>query len=283
MRKRKEYIEAEDNIKLVFPRKEMVFEQFHIDFQKGIIYNKKLWDQKIERICGGDTSSRLYKRVNIKLPDHLAHLSSKGWVEVLAHRLIFYAYYGFLTEKIDHNDKKVKYQNAISNLSHSDSFHNNLNVEKIVRKKKSGKSKNNCLEQYKGISFSYGLYWARYKGKIINQIGFISPILAVDFRNRYIVKKYYNYYKEKGISNIPPFPKLALDIIDKNELFLDQMLQEVAEKNQDFILKNQNIQAQKKKAIETKNKNKQQKENLKNKISIIYEEEDPFECIGKYE
>lgn len=291
MRKKTEYKEEEDNIKLIFPRKEMVFDQFHIDFKKGIIYNRKSWDKKIQKVRGGQTSSKLYHRIAVKLPDHLNYLSSKGWVEVLAHRLIFYAYYGFLTEKIDHIDKKVKYQNGISNLCQSDSFHNSLNVKKVKRKKRPDSEKIDntpsskrirLLEEYKGIYFSYGFYWAKYKAKIINENGFISPILAVNCRNKYIIEEYKEHYKKLGIKNPPPFPKLALDIIDENELFLDQMLQEVAEKSEDYKLKHQKIKNEKHKRIEMMKKRKEKNQEIKKQISIKYED-DPFACIGKYE
>ena len=282
-KKKQDYNEAEDNIKLIFPKKEMVFEQFHIDFNKGIVYNKKSWDKGKPKVCGGQTTSKLYHRIAVKLPDHLSYLSSKGWVEVLAHRLIFYAYYGFLTEKIDHIDKKVEYQNAISNLSHSDSFHNSLNVEKIKRKKlpenqkvdntPSSKRKR-ILDEYKIIYYAYDYYWAKYKGKIINENGFISPILAVDCRNKYVVEQYEKHYRDKGILNVPPFPKLALDIVDEQQLFLDQMIQEAIEKTEEYKIKHDKIKKEKEKRSKMINARE-----LAKRISVKVES-DPFDWLN---
>lgn len=167
---------------------------------------------------GRKTTGGEYTRIDIPCPNH-THIWSRGYVDVLLHRLIYYAHYGFLPESVDHIEKNIKYTNALSNLRESDSFHNRWNVENI-----SGK--------FRGIDFRYGYYWAIIDKTQINENGFISEILAVDYRNKYIIRMFLERY-----GHLENFPEKALDKIDDNELFLDQMIQESIEKTETYKLK----------------------------------------------
>lgn len=276
MRKEKPPYDFEkDKLRLMFKDHKEIFNFFHIDFKTGIIYNKNLWDKGVPRECGRPIGEE-YLRVSVT--------KNGKTIDVLAHRLIFYAYYGYLFEKIDHADKTFEYQNAISNLRRSDAIHNRANVKKVKRKRvpleqrlDKRPDRQRTSEKYVGVYKAHGFYWAKYKSMILNKKGFISEILASNFRNNFIVKEYEKTYKDQGIFDFPPYPKSGLDFIDHNELFLDQMIQEAVEKTEEY--KNEHEK------IELNNKIKFEKQ--KAKISTLYkqkvEEEDSFDCIGKYD
>jgi hypothetical protein len=74
-----------DKLRLMFKDHKEIFNFFHIDFKTGIIYNKNLWDKGVPRECGRPIGKE-YLRVSIT--------KNGETIDVLAHRLIFYAYYG---------------------------------------------------------------------------------------------------------------------------------------------------------------------------------------------
>ena len=269
----------EDKLRLWFKDPKEIFNYFHIDFKKGIIYNKKLWDKGVLKECGRP-ADKGYLRVSVT--------KNGKSIDVFAHRLIFYAFHGYLFEKIDHAEKDIKYPNAISNLRRSDAIHNRANTKKIKRKTKLDRSqgyrKDRVSERYIGIYKAYGFYWARYKNKIINKKGFISEILGVDCRNKFVIKEYEKRYKDQGIFDFPPYPESGLDFVDSGELFLDQMIQEVVEKTEEYQDKHKKIETYNKTRAESLQKKKLEKQ--KAKISAFCKqeivEEDPFDCIGKY-
>jgi hypothetical protein len=264
---------SQDKLKIIFPNYKDVFKMFHIDFKTGRIYKKDFWDRNLEKEVGRLTSDENYRRVNIVCP-HLIHIFKRGYIDVSAHRLIYYAYTGELPEKVDHIDKNVKYLDAISNLRASDSIHNRWNTPKIKRKNESSFNKNQKVsEQNRGINFLYNYYWARFDGKIINENGFISELLAVDFRNNYLKEHYIKIY-----GSLNNFPDNALDFVNQEELFLDKMLQEAIEKTKEYQEKQQTIKIER----ERRSKIEYKKQISKNKIPIKTED-DPFDCIGKYD
>jgi mannosyltransferase OCH1-like enzyme len=128
------------------------------------------------------------------------------------------------------------------------------------------------LKEYKGIYFAYGYYWALFADKILNENGFISPILAVDLRNSFLKEEFIRMY-----GSLDNLPENALDIIDEQELFLEKMTQEEIEKTQDYKLKQEKIKQEKKRRSDMISQRK-----LKNKISVKVED-DPFHCIGRYD
>jgi len=247
MRSRRiEFNEAEDKLKIIYYNHKDIYQHYYIDFQKGEVYNKQDWEKGKKNPLGRKTSGGEYLRIDVPCPNH-THIWPRGFVDVLAHRLIFYAYHGYLPEIVDHDDKNAKYINAITNLKASDSFHNRWNVE-------------NTSGKYRGIEFKYGYYWAIVDKSTINDRGFISEILAVNCRNNYIIKMFLDRY-----NNLNNFPEKALDKIDESQLFLDQMIQETIEKTNEYKLKHINIQNK-------KNKNKRKnngKYKLLNKLASI--------------
>lgn len=265
----------QDKIKILFPSPKDVFKMFHIDFNTGYIYLKRFWDQNIEKRTGRPTTDNLYQRVSVTCK-HLDHIFRRGYTDVLAHRLIYYAYTGELPEKVDHNRKDVEYLDAISNLATSDATHNRWNTKKINKKTSSSEQeidnsscKQKNIEEYRAVSFAYNFYWARFDGEIINENGFISLILAVNCRNEYLKKEFIERY-----GSLNNFPENALDIIDEQELYLEQMTQEELEKTEKYKLEQEKIKQKRSKMP--------QKTKIKNKISVKVED-DPFYCIGRYD
>jgi hypothetical protein len=270
---------SQDKLKTLFPNPKDALKMFHIDFETGKIYKKNLWDRGIERELGCSTADKNYRRININCP-HLTHIFKRGYIEVSVHRLIYYVYTGELPEKVDHKRKDVEFLNGISNLRASDSIHNRWNTPKVNRRKlkpeervrnSPSDNRERNSSQYRGIYVAYNYYWAKFDGKIINENGFISEILAVNCRNKHLKKEFIKMY-----GSLDNFPENALDIIDEQELFLEQMTQEAVEKTKEYIQNQEKIKFKK----EKKSKNKNFK--LKNKISIKVED-DPFDCIGKYD
>jgi hypothetical protein len=275
----------QDKLKTLFPNKEDVLKMFHINFDTGQIYKKDFWERGIRKEIGRPTQDKNYKRVNVNCP-HLTHIFKRGYVDVFAHRLIYYAHTGELPEKVDHRRKDVEYLDAISNLTTSDSIHNRWNTKKVNRKilKPEERTRNfpsdyreRKLKEYKGIYFAYGYYWALFADKILNENGFISPILAVDLRNSFLKEEFIRMY-----GSLDNLPENALDIIDEQELFLEKMTQEEIEKTQDYKLKQEKIKQEKKRRSVLSSQRKLKKQKLQNKISVKVED-DPFYCIGRYD
>lgn len=225
-----------DKIEILFETKEKVFERFYIDFDKGIIYDRKAYEKNKMKTIGRPTTGNLYTRVSVPCPNH-THIWKRGNTDVLAHRLIFYAFHGYLPEKVDHDNKFDPYPNRIQNLKVSDSFHNRMNTEKIeVDLTQISDPIEKELKKYRSISYAYGYYWAKFRGKILNENGFISAILCANYRNNHIRKEFIEKY-----GSLENLPLNALDTIDQNELFLDQMLQEAQEANEYYWLKQKEI------------------------------------------
>ena len=271
---------SQDKIKILFPNPKDVLEIFYIDFITGYIYLKKFWDKNIKKRVGRPTTNQLYSRVSVNCP-HLTHIFKRGYTDVSAHRLIYYAHTGELPEKVDHREKNIEYPDAISNLTTSDSIHNRWNTKKVKRKRLSPEErvdnspssyKQRNAEEYRGIYIAYGFYWARFDGEIINENGFIHPILAVNCRNEHLKKEFIKMY-----GSLDNFPENALDIIDEQQLFLEQMTQEALEKTEDYKLKQKEIKKEK-----LQRSNMVSKRKLKNKI-LVKVEDDPFYCIGRYD
>jgi hypothetical protein len=252
---KKEFKESEDKLKIIYDNPKDIFKHFYIDFYKGEVYNRQDWEKGKRNPLGRKRADGFYIRIDIPCPNH-RHIWSRGFVDVLIHRLIYYAHTGIIPEKVDHINRDVQYPNAITNLRESDSFHNRWNVA-------------NTSGRYRGVEFKYGYYWAVLDKNIINENGFISEILAVNCRNEYIVRMFLDKY-----GHLNNFPEKALDKIDENELFLDQMIQESIERTEEY--KNKHIEIQKRKQ-NMKNKGKKKYKDL-DLISI-----DPFEDIGRYE
>jgi len=270
----------QDKIKILFPSPKDVFKMFHIDFNTGYIYLKRFWDQNIEKRTGRPTTDNLYQRVSVTCK-HLDHIFKRGYTDVLAHRLIYYAYTGELPEKVDHRKKDVEYLDAISNLATSDAIHNRWNTKKVNKRisppeqrvdNSPSSYRERKLKEYKGIYFAYGYYWALFANKILNENGFVCPILAVDFRNKFLKEEFIRMY-----GSLDNLPENALDIIDEQELFLEKMTQEEIEKTEDYKLKQEKIKEERKRRSDMISQRK-----LKNKISVKVED-DPFYCIGRYD
>jgi len=272
---------SQDKLKTLFPNKEDVFKMFHINFETGQIYKKDFWDRDIHKEIGRPTTDQNYRRINVNCP-HLTHIFKRGYTDVSAHRLIYYAHTGELPEKVDHRRKDVEYPDAISNLTASDSIHNRWNTKKVNRRKlppeekidnSPSASKERILKQHRGIYFAYGYYWALFDGEIINKNGFTHPILAVNCRNQHLKKEFIKRY-----GSLDNFPENALDIINEQELFLEQMTQEAIEKTKEYLESQKQIKAER----ERRSKIEQKKHISKNKISIKVTD-DPFYCIGRYD
>jgi hypothetical protein len=277
---------SQDKLKTLFPNPEDVLKMFHINFNTGQIYRKDFWDRGIHRELGRATTDKNYRRINVNCP-HLTHIFKRGYIDVFAHRLIYYAHTGELPEKVDHKRKDIEYLDSISNLTASDSIHNRWNTKKVNRKilkpEERAKSfpsdyKERKLKEYKGIYLAYGYYWALFDSKMLNENGFISPILAVNFRNNFLKEEFIRRY-----GSLDNFPENALDIIDEQELFLEQMTQEALEKTEDYKLEQEKIKQEKQRRSDMASQRRLKKQQiLKNKISIKVED-DPFDCIGKYD
>ena len=277
---------SQDKLKTLFPNPEDVLKMFHINFNTGKIYRKDFWDRGIHRELGRATTNGNYRRISINCP-HLTHIFKRGYVDVFAHRLIYYAHTGKLPEKVDHKRKDVEYLDSISNLTESDSIHNRWNTKKVNRRILKPEERTNNfpsdykerkLKEYKGIYLAYGYYWALFDNKMLNENGFIHSILAVDFRNKFLKEEFMRRY-----GSLDNFPENALDIIDEQELFLEQMTQEALEKTEDYKLKQEKIKQEKQRRSDMASQRKLKKQQiLKNKISVKVED-DPFDCIGKYD
>ena len=265
---------SQDKLKTIFPNKEDVFKMFHINFKTGQIYRKDFWDRDIHKEIGRPTTDKEYRRVNVNCP-HLTHIFKRGYIDVSAHRLIYYAHTGELPEKVDHDKKDAEYLDGIANLRRSDAVHNRANTKKIKRKNPSGRKR--ISEKYIGIYKAYKFYWTNYKNRIVNEKGFVSEILAANFWNKFAIKQYEKGYKDRGIFDFPPFPKSGLNLIDSNDLFLEQMTQEAVEKTEDYKLRQKEIKKEKQQRSDMISQRK-----LNNKISIKVED-DPFYCIGRYD
>jgi len=271
---------SRDKIKILFPNQEDVLKMFHIDFKTGKIYKKDFWDRNIPKEIGRPTTDKNYRRINVNCPN-LTHIFKRGYVDVSVHRLIYYAHTGELPEKVDHRRKDIEYLDAISNLTTSDSTHNRWNTKKVNKKRLPPEQRvdnspsayrERNAQEYRGVYYAYNFYWALFDGKILNENGFVYPILAVDFRNKFLKEEFIRRY-----GSLDNFPENALDIIDEQQLFLEQMSQEALEKTEDYKLKQKEI---KKERLQRSNMISQRK--LKNKISVKVED-DPFYCIGRYD
>jgi hypothetical protein len=263
----------QDKLEILFPNPEDILKMFHIDFETGAIYKKDFWDRGIRKETGRPTPDKNYRRISVNCP-HLTHIFKRGYTDVLAHRLIYYAYTGELPEKVDHRRKDIEYLDAISNLTTSDSIHNRWNTKKVNKKRlppeqrvdnsPSAYRERNAKE-YRGVYCAYNFYWALFDSKILNENGFISPILAADFRNKFLKEEFIRMYG--SLNNLP---ENALDIVDEQELFLEKMTQEGIEKTEDYKLKQEKINQEKKRRSDMISQRK-----LKNKISVKVED-DPF-------
>ena len=273
-------MKTQDKLQILFPNPEDIFKMFHIDFETGAIYIRKFWDRGIPKLIGRPTSDENYRRINVNCP-HLTHIFRRGYTDVSAHRLIYYAGTGQLPEKVDHRRKGVEYLDALSNLATSDAIHNRWNTKKVNKKRLPPEQRvdnspsayrERMLKEYKGIYFAYGYYWALFADKILNENGFICPILAVDFRNKFLKEEFIRMY-----GSLDNLPENALDIIDEQELFLEKMTQEALEKTEDYKLRQKEIKKEKQQRSNMVSRRK-----LNNKISIKVED-DPFYCIGRYD
>lgn len=201
----------QDKLKTLFPDHKEIFNYFHIEFETGKIYDKKFWNKGYPKEVGRPTTSRgNYRRISIT--------KNGKSIDVLAHRLIYYAYYGELPPSVDHK-KDIKNKNAISNLRASNGKFNRLKEEKIKRRKKSKRSK--VSKKYVGIMKRYSYWWPYCKGNFISDKGFVTEELAVNCRNDFLLKEYGDYAKE-NIINID-----EQILIEHNEL---QKLEEQKEK-----------------------------------------------------
>lgn len=203
----------EDKLKTLFPDPQEIFIFFHIDFETGKIYDKKFWDKGYQKEVGRPTTSKgNYRRISIT-----KNGKSK---DVLAHRLIYYAYYKELPLFVDHK-KDIKNKDAISNLRASNSKLNRLKEEKYKRRRKAKRSKVSL--KYVGIVKRYSYWWPIYDKIFISEKGFITEELALNCRNQFLLKEYGDYAKENIVK------------IDENILAKQQKLQELEEKKQSYI------------------------------------------------
>jgi len=256
---RYKYKKEEDKLAIIYPNYKDVLNDFHIDFQEGVVYSKKFWDKKIRRRIGRSTTNGEYTRVNINTPNH-KHIWSRGNVDCMAHRLIHYAYDGTLCEIIDHKYKnfekmkeklgnlveKAKTLDTIHNLRASDSLKNRMNQSKIKKIRETSKSKHS--KEYVGVVERYGFYWVYHKKEYLNEQGFIHPYLAVDFRNKYILEKYGDCVEE------------TIQEIDQEDLQLFKVAQEAVEKTQFYKTKHLEIMAEFEKRKEERSQNKIKKQ-----------------------
>jgi len=227
---------GKDKLEVLFETKEDVLKKYYIDFDKGIVYSREAYNKGNLKKVGRPTTGNLYERINVTCPNH-THIWKRGCVDVLSHRLIFYAFHGFVPIKVDHDDKKDPFPNRVQNLKVSDDYHNRMNTEKIeIDLSNITDPIQREIKKYRCIYYVHNYYWARFKGEYINENGFISAILAVNFRNEYIKKDWLKRY-----GTLDNLPINALDQINSNDLFLDQMLQEAQESTQEYWIKQENI------------------------------------------
>jgi len=205
----------EDKLKVLFPDYKEIFNYFYIDFETGKIYDKKFWDRGYQKEVGRPAPSKgNYRRISIT-----KNGKSK---DVLAHRLIYYAYYGELPTSVDHI-KEIQNKDAIFNLRASNGKLNRLKEQKSKRRKKSKKSKSS--NKYVGIKKRYSYWWPFYKNKFISDKGFITEELAVNCRNEFLLKEYGDYAKEN------------ITQIDNNILLEHKKLQQIEEQKMSYINK----------------------------------------------
>lgn len=213
----------QDKLKDLFPDHKEIFNIFHIDFETGKIYDKKFWDRGYPKEVGRPTTTKgNYRRISIT--------KNKKSTDVLAHRLIYYAYYGELPLFVDHK-KEIKNKDAISNLRASNSKLNRLKEEKVKRRIKAKRSK--VSSKYVGLVKRYSYWWPIYSGNFISEKGFVTEELALNCRNEFLLKEYGDYAKENIIN------------IDKDILIEHQKLQEKEEKKQSYINKHHFIKINK--------------------------------------
>jgi hypothetical protein len=213
----------EDKLKILFPNPEQIFDFFHIDFQTGKIYDRKLWDKGYEKEVGRPAWNKTsYTRISVT--------KDGKSIDVLAHRLIYYAYHKELPILVDHI-KEIKNKDAIFNLRASNTKLNRLKEEKIKRRKKSKTSK--VSKKYVGIMKRYSYWWPFYKGNFISDKGFATEELALNCRNQFLLKEYGDYAKENIVN------------IDKNILIEHQKLQDLEEQKQTYINKHNFIKVKK--------------------------------------
>jgi len=219
-----------DKLEILFPNgREDVFKMFHIDFDTGTIYVRKQYQKGKLKKIGRPTTGDLYYRVSINCPQHKDKWRT-GVTDVLSHRLIFYAFHNFIPEKVDHDNKFDPYPDRIQNLKPSDSFHNRMNTPKAeVDFDSITDPIEREIRKYRAITYAHKYYWAKYGSKILNENGFISAILASNFRNEYLKQEFINRY-----GSLDNLPANALDKLDENELFFDQMLQEAKEMTEEY-------------------------------------------------
>jgi len=202
----------EDKLKVLFPDYKEIFNYFHIDFETGKIYDKKFWDRGYQKEVGRPAPSKgNYRRISIT--------KNGKSIDVLAHRLIYYAYHGELPPSVDHK-KEIKNKDSIHNLRASNGKLNRLKEEKTKRRKKSKRSK--VSKKYVGIMKRYSYWWPFYKGNFISDKGFISEELAVNSRNEFLLKEYGDYAKENIVR------------IDENLLIEHQKLQKLEEEKETY-------------------------------------------------
>jgi len=134
-----------DKLKLLFPNPKQIFDFFHIDFETGKIYDKKFWDRGYKKELGRPAWNKTnYTRISVT--------KNGKSVDVLAHRLIYYAYHKKLPRLIDHI-KEIENKDAIFNLRASNSRLNRLKEKKVKRRKKSKRSK--VSSKYVGLVKRY--------------------------------------------------------------------------------------------------------------------------------
>jgi len=203
----------QDKLKDLFPDHKEIFNIFHIDFETGKIYDKKFWDRGYPKEVGRPTTSEgNYRRISIT--------KNRKSIDVLAHRLIYYAYYGELPIFVDHI-KEIENKDAISNLRASNTKLNRLKEEKSKRRKKAKRSKSS--KKYVGLIKRYSYWWPIYDGSFISEKGFITEELALDCRNKFLLKEYGDYAKQNIVK------------IDESLLRKQQKLQDLEENKQSYI------------------------------------------------
>lgn len=213
----------QDKLKTLFPDPKEIFNFFHIDFETGKIYDKKFWDKGYPKEVGRPTTSKgNYRRISIT--------KNGKSTDVLAHRLIYYAYYKELPLFVDHK-KEIKNKDAISNLRASNSKLNRLKEEKVKRRRKAKRSK--VSKKYVGLVKRYSYWWPTYSGNFISEKGFITEELALNCRNQFLLKEYGDYAEENIIK------------IDENILIEHQKLQDLEERKENYINKHNYIKIKK--------------------------------------
>lgn len=213
----------EDKLKILFPDPEQIFDFFHIDFQTGKIYDRKFWDKGYEKEVGRPAWNKTsYTRISVT--------KDGKSIDVLAHRLIYYAYYKELPLLVDHI-KEIENKDAIFNLRASNTKLNRLKEEKSKRRKKTKSSR--ASEKYVGLIKRYSYWWPIYDRNFVSEKGFLTEELALNCRNQFLLKEYGDYAKENIVN------------IDKNILIEHQKLQDLEEQKETYINKHNFIKVKK--------------------------------------